>query len=285
MGFLSLIKRKNKTPENTIKKPKKIFIPKVTAGLALGGGGARGFAHLGVIRAFEENDIDFPIVTGTSVGSLVGSLYAYGLSSDDMIELAKTINEKEIKTSKLFFRPSPSKNIEDLANKIYGDIEFKDLKKKFALSTVDLKTGDEVVLTGGHLAKAVSASCAVPLIFSPVEWGNYRLVDGGLANVIPSDVARQLGAEVVISVDINSTRGSGTDTLKTLDMFFAVFRIAMKSTAVKGLLNSDIMIKPDLKSYKSTKFEGSKAMIDEGYRATMAVMPKIKELLGFKDIK
>lgn len=279
MGLLSILKK-----GSNIKKIKeKPFVPKVVAGLALGGGGARGFAHLGVLKAFEENDIDFPIVTGTSVGSLVGSLYAYGLNSSDMIELANTLNDKEIRTSKLFFRPSPSKNIEDMLNKIYGDIQFSDLIKKFALSTVDVKTGDEVIINSGNLAKAVSASCAVPLVFSPVEWDDYRLIDGGLVNVIPSDIARQLGAEVVVSVDINSTRGFGTDSVKTFDMFFAVFRIAMKSAAVKGFLNSDIIIKPDLKAYKPTKFDGMNSMIEEGYRATIEAIPKIKELLGYKE--
>jgi NTE family protein len=276
MGLLNIFKR-NKV------KPKKIFVPKVLAGLALGGGGARGFAHLGVIKAFEENNIDFPIVTGTSVGSLVGSLYAYGLSSDDMIELAQKIKAKELRTSKFFFMPSPSKNIEILANKIYGDIQFSDLNKKFALAAVDIKSGEEIVISDGQLAKAVSASCAVPLVFSPVEWEDYRLVDGGLLNVIPSDIARQLGAEVVVSVDLNSTRGSGTDSKKTLDLFFAVFRIAMKSAAVKGIMNSDIIIKPNLKAYKSTNLDSGMAMIEEGYRAAMQEMPKIKELLGYKE--
>ena len=167
--------------------------------------------------------------------------------------------------------------------KIYGDICFSDLSKKFALSTVDLRTGEEVVLSEGNLAKAVSASCAVPLIFSPVKWEDYLLIDGGLANVIPSDIARQLGAEVVVSVDINSTRGQGTDSIKTLDVFFAVFRIAMKSTAVKGIMNSDIIIMPDLKSYKATKFQGWNEMVEEGYRAAIEVIPQIKELFGVRE--
>ncbi|MDD4003016.1 MAG: patatin-like phospholipase family protein [Clostridia bacterium] len=277
MGFLSLFKR----GDARAAKPK-TYTPKFKAGLSLSGGGARGFAHIGAIRAFEENDIDFSIVTGTSVGSLVGSLYAYGLNSQEMIELAKSIDAREIRTSKLFFRPSPSKNIENLMYKIYENIKFSDLPKRFALSTVDLKTGDEVVISEGNLAKAVSASCAVPLVFTPVEWGNYRLVDGGLVNVIPSDVARQLGAEVVVSVDINSTRGSGTDSIKIFDMFFTVFKIAMKSAAVKGIMNSDIIIKPDLKTYKATKFEGWTEMIEEGYRAALEAVPKIKELIGYK---
>jgi NTE family protein len=279
MGFLSLFKKGEKV------KKTKTFIPKFKAGLALGGGGARGFAHIGVIKAFEENDIDFPMVTGTSVGSLVGSIYAYGLNSSQMIELAKSIDAREIRTSKLFFRPSPSKNIEDLMYKIYENITFSDLQRKFALVAVDLKSGEEVVITEGNLAKAVSASCAVPLVFTPVEWEGHRLVDGGLANVVPSDVARQLGAEVVVSVDINSTRGSGTESTKMIDMFFAVFKIAMKSTAVKGIMNSDIIIKPNLKSYKPTRLDGWNDMIEEGYRAALEAVPKIKELLGYKPNK
>lgn len=275
--------RKKKAKEAFLTLPEKVMLkPKAVAGLALGGGGARGFAHIGVLKAFEEAGIDFPIVTGTSVGSIVGSLYAYGLGYEDMIEIAKGLNEKDIRTSRLFFKPSPSQNIENLMKKIYGDITFADLKRKFSLVTVDVISGDEIVLSEGNLAKAVSGSCAVPLVFSPVEWGDYRLVDGGLSNVVPADVARINGAEVVISVDINSTRGEGTTSIKTLDTFFAIFRIAMKATAYKCQMNSDLIIKPDLKAYKSTKLSGSETMIEEGYRATMERMDDIMGLLGIK---
>lgn len=281
MGIVNFIKNRKSSKKQLPSKGKNTFLkPKVIAGLALGGGGARGFAHIGVIRAFEECNIEFPIVTGTSIGSLVGSLYSYGLTSNQMFELAKDLNTKEIRSSKLFFKPSPSKNIEDLLIRMYGDITFDDLRKKFAAVAVDIKTGEEVVLREGKLAKAVSASCAVPIIFSSVQWGEHKLVDGGLSNVIPADIARELGAEVVISIDINSTRGEGTDSNSLIDTFFAVFRISMKATAYKCLVNSDIIVKPQLKNFKSTSFFGADEMIEEGYRATMEAMPQIKAILG-----
>lgn len=281
--MMKILKKTKKKTENALLSAPRAFKPKVVAGLALGGGGARGFAHIGVLRAFEEHNLDFPIITGTSVGSLVGAMYANGVGYAKMLEVGQNLTEKEIRSSKLFFRPSPSFNIERLVSTVLGNTRIEELPKKFAAIAVDLKTGEEVMLVNGNAAKAVSASCAVPIIFTPVEWENgERLVDGGLSNVIPADAARLLGAEVVVSVDINSSRGSGTESTKMVDTFFAMFRIAMKSTAYKCMMNSDIIIEPDLTSYKSTSFMGAIEMYEEGYRAAVEVIPKIKELLGIK---
>lgn len=275
-------KRKEKQKEK--EKPMKI-VPKskrVTAGITFGGGGTRGFAHLGVIKAFEENGIDFDVVSGTSVGSLIGSLYANGLTFNQMYEIAKNIKESDIRNSKIIFVPSKSSNIEALLKTVIKDSVFSDLKKPFGLSTVDIISGQEVVIDTGLVARAVSASCAVPAVFTPVEWRNFRLVDGGLLNPIPSDVARKLGADVVVSVDINSTRGYGTDSTSLLGTLMATLRIAMKSSAKKGIENSDIVIQPKLREYNQTKLEGMDEMIEEGYNATMSLIEPIKELLNRK---
>ena len=248
-------------------------------GLALGGGGARGFAHIGVLKAFEEEGIIFDEVSGTSAGSIVAALYAYGLTATEMENVAKTIRPKDIKKG-LFFMPSETDGIENIIKGAVGDVHFDELKLPFTAVAVDLITGKEVHLRAGNVAKSVAASCAVPGFFKPVEIDTYRLADGGLQNTIPADVVRKDGCKVVISVDVNHTRGEGTSSTKLLDILSASLGIVMKSNAVNGKIFSDLVIEPDLKKFKSTSMDGYLEMIDIGYKEAKKRMPEIKELLG-----
>ena len=269
---MKIFSKNKKTQEN--KQPLK-----VNAGIAFGGGGTRGFAHIGVIRAFEECGIEFAYTAGTSAGAIAASCYAAGMTSNDMEELIKDLKIRDIRNSRVFFIASDSYNIEKLMQKAFDDTTFEELKKPLAVVAVDLKSGDEVVIKNGKIAKAVSASCAVPGIFTPVEYGFYNLVDGGLANPVPADILRGMGAEKVVSVDLNPARGNGTDSKKFLDVIFATFRIAMKATAIRGIVNSDIIIQPDLAKFKATSPQGSDDMIKAGYDAAMESMDQIRELL------
>lgn len=278
MGFFDFFKRKNKPP----KQAKKTKTVTYNAGLSLSGGGTRGIAHIGAIRAFEENGIVFSCVAGTSAGSIIGALYSAGYNSYEIEHFARGLKESDLVNSRVFFIPSRSSNLENVMRKHIGDMSFSDLKTPFAAVAVDVISGEEIVLTQGSVAKAVSASSAVPGIFTPVEWPPYRLIDGGLHNTIPSDVARSLGAEKVVAVDINSTRGSGTQSTRILDILKATFNIAMKSTALKGIMNSDIIVTPDLTKFKSTKIDGFDQMLEIGYKSTMEKMEDIKALLGIK---
>lgn len=268
MGLFNFFKRKNNDSK------------KVKLGLALGGGGARGFAHLGALKAFEENGIDFDFVAGTSVGSLVGALYSNNLTSNQIIEEARKLNRKDIKTSKIF--PSKTEGLQSVVKNIVGDISFKDLKKPFCAVAVDIKSGKEVNIKQGNLAKAVAGSCAVPGVFSFVDFEDFRLMDGGLYNTIPSDVVKSMGADYVVAIDCNPSRGYGTESTKFVDILTASIRILMKSNAVKGRMFADVLIEPDTKRFKSTKFTGSEEMIMEGYNAALKKIPEIKELLNTK---
>ena len=254
---------------------------KYKVGLALSGGGARGFAHLGAMMAFSDNGIVFDCVAGTSVGSLFGAAYALGLDLAQVKEFCYTVKDKDLITKWLKVG-SPSHNIERLADRLFGGATFDDTNLPFACVAVDLTSGCEVVLTSGTLAKACSASCAVPLVFTPVEMDDMVLVDGGVANNIPADVCRQLGAEIVISVDLNHTRSEGTTSNKTIDRMGAVWRVMSSATAYKGFHNSDLVITPELRIFKSTTIADVDRMINEGYRATVAQMDEIKQLLNIK---
>lgn len=256
---------------------------KFKVGIAFGGGGTKGFAHLGALKAFEENDITFDEIAGTSVGSLVAAAYSFGLTSDEMLAYAKKLKTSDIRSSRIFFVPSKTEGIENLVKSMIGDAHFEDLRKPTTIVAVDIKTGQEVHITKGSVPKAVAGSCSVPGIFNHVDFGEWRLHDGGLQNTIPADVLRKNGCKYVISIDVNPTRGQGTDSTKLMDTISASIRIMMKSNAVKGYLYSDIVIKTDTSKYKSTSLDGADEMYKIGYEATMELMPKIKELLSDKN--
>lgn len=258
------------------KKPKR-------PALVLGGGATRGLAHIGVIKAFEENGIEFDYVVGTSVGSIIGAFYAAGIKSDEMIEFAKSVKVKDIKTGLIPFVPSKTDGIQNLIINHLGDVNIEDLKRKFCAVAVDVKSAEEIHFNKGNLAKAVAGSCAVPGVFLPVDYNNYVLYDGGLSNNIPSNVPKLVfDCDTVIAVDVNSTRGQGTDSDKYLDTIMASIRIMMKSNSLKGYLNSNLIIQPDLKRFKATKLNEIDTMVAEGYNAAMAQMDKIKQLLSGK---
>lgn len=277
--MFSFFKRKKNSVQN-VKK-----YPKTKIGLALGGGATRGLAHIGVIKAFEEAGIKFDFVAGTSVGSLIGAFYCAGKTSSEMFEIVKNTKEKDIRTSKIIFAPSKTLGLQQLIKDNLGDIDIEDLQVPFAPVAVDLKTTDEVAMRHGNLAKAVAGSCAVPGVFVPVEFQGKLLCDGGLQNTIPADVPKMFGCDYVVAVDVNSTRAYGTESSKMLDVLLASIRILMKNKPLKGYMNADVMLAPNLREFKSTKLKGSEEMINEGYRCAKLCMPQVLELFNKKPLK
>ena len=253
---------------------------KYKLGLALSGGGTRGFAHVGAIKAFEEEHIKFDYVAGTSAGSLIGSLYCADVSTDVMVEVAKQVSRQELVSK--FWLNSDSANIARVVNRLLLDKTFEELSTPFAAVAVDIIKGEEVVLDTGNVAQAVSASCSVPALFRPVEIGDKVLVDGGLLNNMPADVCRQMGAEVVIGVDLNHNRGRGAKSRRITDILVATWNITTKSTVYKGIINSDLVIEPELSEFSRASLSHIEQMVQEGYRAAKEKMAEIKEILGIK---
>ena len=262
--------------KNTNKKHKKVKV-----GLALGGGASRGIAHIGAIKAFEENGIEFDFIAGTSVGSIIGAIYASGKTSEEMLKIAKSLEVKDIRKSK-FFMPSKTDGIQNLVREHLGDIDIKDLAKPYCAIAVDLITAQEVIITKGNLAKAVAGSCAIPGVFNPVVFNDMHLADGGLQNNIPSDVPRYFGCDYVIAIDVNSTRGGGTTSLKLIEVLKATIGIMGKSNCIKGYSDADLVIKPSMKKYKSTKLDEVDEMFAEGYLAALDNIPKILSIISKK---
>lgn len=250
-------------------------------GLALSGGGTRGIAHLGVLKAFAEQKIRFDCVAGTSVGSLVGAMYCAQIDLDELISETKTLTRKEL-VNKRFAFGSNSANIQKLADKFLQGKTFEELDIPFACVAVDIASGNEVVLDSGDVSLAVAASCAVPALFTPVRYSDMLLVDGGLLNNMPADVCRQMGADVVVGVDLNHARGKGTSSKRLLDTLVATWNITTKSTMYKGQLNSDIVVEPELTDYKNTSLKNVDERIQAGYTAATAVMDELKRLLQLK---
>jgi len=271
-------KKRNKKHTSLIFRHKKIKL-----GIAFGGGGARGVAHIGVIKAFEELGLSFDVVCGTSAGAIIGSLYSAGFSSSQMKDLAMSLKTKDIRTSKLFFKPSKASSISQILNKAFGkELEFCDLEKKFCAVAVDIKTGREVDIKEGVVSTAVAGSCAVPGVFVPVSYENMYLIDGGIKNNVPADVAREMGANVVIAVDVNHGRGMGTDSKKLLSILGSTIGVLMRDTVRAQLSFADFVLEPELAKFPSTKLQNIEEMIQIGYDAVMSNVDKIAPLVSKK---
>jgi len=251
-------------------------------GIAFSGGAARGMAHIGAIKAFEEAGLTFDFIAGTSVGSLVGALWAAGLSYSQIYEKAKTLRKKDIVSKRFLILPSSTTGLENVLVDAIGDKSFSELKTPFACVAVDLVTGDEIIFSKGKVSKAVVGSCAVPGYYQPVVYDKMHLADGGLLNNIPADVPRQFGCNYVVAVDVNSARGEGSDSLKITDVLMTSLGIMTKSNSVKGYINTDIMIQPDMKNFESRELTDVDKMIETAYRATKERLPEILSLIQNK---
>lgn len=259
---------------------------KVKVGVAFGGGGLRGIGHIGAIKAFEELGVKPDYIAGTSAGSMVGSLFAYGLTYTQMVDELKKLRVKDIRDSKFIWRPSNSENIEEVLKKIFKkDIMFSELKTPLTIVATNIISGEEVEITSGSVAKASSGSCAVPGIFTPVVFDDMHLVDGGLHNNVPADVVRHMGADVVIAIEVNRARGQGTESLKLLDVLKTSLGIMMQANVEKKLEYADIVIKPDLEKHSSMKIGDIDEMIQAGYDAVMSHKDEIIAMLTNKPKK
>lgn len=260
---------------------------KVKIGLALGGGGARGIGHVGVLKAFEELGVRFDYIAGTSAGSVVGALYSYGIPISRIEELAVGLKKSDVVKGMIpFIKPAKTEQLEDLLNSIFGDITvFSEMKIPFKAVCTDLKTGKEVDFDYGNVAKVVSASCAVPGIFTPVEYENMNLVDGGLRNNVPVDVVKNMGANVIFAVDVNHLRGTGTNSLSTISVLSSTMGIMMQAKVDQTMALADLIFEPALESFSPLKTEGAEQMIKIGYETVMANRSKIEKILGLNPKK
>ncbi len=255
-------------------------------GIAFGGGATRGFAHIGVIKVFEENNLYFDYVSGNSAGSIVGALYADGMGWEDMYEFAKTINVGDIISLK-FKSPGlfNSEKIEKLVEKKLGEKTFKDLRLPFRCVAVDLYSGSLVELHKGKVARAIRASCSIPGIFTPTEWDNKLLVDGGLMDSVPGDVVRKMGARFVVGVNLNADREIIRTPKSSAETIFSSLKIIMNHNTERGLAKADVIIEPDLHGFTYYDLKHIDKMVELGeIAAKEKILPLLRGFGKWKDI-
>lgn len=262
--------------------PTSVKVP-VRLGLALGGGAARGFAHIGVIQVLEENGIKPDLVVGTSAGSLVASIYAIGKDGKALQKIAEDMDESTITDWTLpFFNRGGVLRGDAYAKYVGVQVDHKLIEQAvlpLGIVATDLKTGHGVLFRRGDITTAVRASSAVPGVFPPVKIGTAEYVDGGLVSPVPVRFARQMGATVVIAVDISAApEGEATDSV--LQILLKTFSIMAKSINEFEIKSADVQVRPSLVGVGSSDFTAKKRAIDAGRAAMLSELPKLKALLA-----
>ncbi|WP_296469626.1 patatin-like phospholipase family protein [Rhodoferax sp.] len=262
-------------PVLVVKPPPKI-------GLALGGGAARGFAHVGVIQVLEENGIRPTLVTGTSAGSLVAAIYASGKTGAQLQRVAETMEEAAIAdwTLPIFSRGMlRGEALARYVNTQVGSRRIEDMPLPLGIIATDLNTGKDVIFQRGDTGTAVRASSAVPAVFQPVKISGREYVDGGLVSPVPVGAARKMGADFVIAVDISSPP-EGSLTGGTLEILLQTFSIMGKSINTFELRDADVVVRPALQGIASSDFSARKRSIDAGRQAMLRAIPELKAALA-----
>ncbi|WP_430392005.1 patatin-like phospholipase family protein [Dyella sp. 20L07] len=251
-------------------------VVKLRIGLALGGGAAKGFAHIGVIKMLEANGIHPDVVSGTSAGSVVGALYASGMDPFQLQETAFAMDESRIRDVRLFSGGVvQGQKLQDYVNQLVNNRPLDQMKIPFAVVSTQLETGQRTVFVRGNTGQAVRASSSVPGVFEPVEINGKHYVDGGVVSPVPVDAARQLGADVVIAVDI-STKASGANPQGMINIVGQSISIMGQKLGEQELARADVVIRPKVNQIGPADFEQKNQAIMEGERAALAAMPAIK---------
>lgn len=263
------------TQHATPTKPKRIA-------LVLGGGGARGFAHVGVLRVLAQERIPIDLVVGTSAGSLIGALYADRGNVARLERLCENITREDVFDFSLIGitrGPLAGEALERLVERQMHAKSFSTLRVPFVAVATDLATGAEVELDDGPVSQAVRASSAIPGVFRPVVLGEQALVDGGVVSPIPVDVARRRGADIVIAVDISQALPPETEK-NAYAVALRSFSILSREIGRQQLKGADVVISPDVGDLSPFDFNHKEPLVAAGVQAATAAMPAIRAVLG-----
>ena len=267
-----------------VKTPPRAVAPKqapVKVGIALGGGAAKGFAHIGVIKMLEANGITPVVVSGTSAGSVVGALYASGMDAYAMQEKAFALDESRIRDVSLFSGGVvKGQKLQDYVNELVGGRSLDRMKKPFAVVATKLENGERTVFVRGNTGQAVRASSSIPGVFEAVAIGKAHYVDGGVVSPVPVDAARELGADFVIAVDIGSKANGIASPTSLLGNVNQSITIMGQKLGALELQRADIVIRPKVSDIGAADFEQKNRAILEGERAAQAALPQIKAKLA-----
>jgi len=253
-------------------------------GLALGGGFARGFAHLGVLQVLEQNHIPISHIAGTSVGSILGAAYASGAPLDRIIETCRTLRFRDIarwRVSRLGL--ASNHRLATLIERVFESRDFEDLRIPLAVVATDLSSGEPVVFTQGNLVDAIRASCAFPGLFEPVEIGTRCLADGGLVAPVPTHAARELGAGIVVGVSVGMQDGHRGAPTNIFQVVSRAVNAAQKHQLELWERDADLVLRPDVQSLAWDDFDRADEAIAAGAAAARRALQRIEKLLGQKE--
>lgn len=255
-------------------------LPKI--GLALGAGGARGLAHIGVLKVLDTAGIPLHCITGSSMGSIVAAMYACGVKPDfigkmaDQMRLMKWV---DIAVPRMGL--AAGRRVSEMYKLVTGNRTFKDVKIPLAIMATDLVKGESVTITKGYLHEAILASSALPGIFPPFKRGDQMLVDGGVLERVPVDAARKLGADVVIAVDVRFATWEPKIN-NAIDVLFRSYELLEREVGRSIALKADILINPALDHIGTTDFAAIEECIRIGEETTIRALPGIKKMLRKK---
>lgn len=248
--------------------------------LVLGAGASKGFAHIGVLKILETQKVPIHMIVGTSVGSFIGGLYAYGYNAYKLQTIAMSIEKDDV--TELTLPDNGFVGGERLRSYVNGKVMNTPLEKfrvPFYAIATDIKTGEEIVFGSGNAGMAIQASCSVPGVFQPARFSGRTYVDGGVVNPLPVDVARRYGADVVLAVDISSSIDSNLPTstmetiLKSIDIMYGKISLAQ-------IAKADIVITPNVGFVGSSDFTKRHEAMLEGEKAALAALPRINAILA-----
>lgn len=253
--------------ENILKTKKKV-------GLVLGGGGAKGLAHIGVIKELERVGLEISYITGTSMGALVGAWYASTKDIKTLENLFLNVKKDDVYPARHIARKHDGSifkdsSVPDFLESHFRKINFEDCLIPFKAVATDVKNGEQVVLEKGNIADAVKASTALPIVFSPVEIGGRILMDGGFVNPVPADIAKQMGAEFVIAVDVSSKwfnlEEEHVNVLHIYSLIASAMSVIEYQIANRVLVgNADIVLRPKVINHHWLDFASAKELIAHG---------------------
>jgi len=266
--------------------------PRKKIGVALGGGASKGLAHIGVLKALEDARVPVDFIAGTSMGAVVGGWYALNGNISSMEEVVSGFKRKErdmlAKISLVKGKPKlRDGSIMDIIDKNFGKKDMADCKIPFSAVATNVKNGDQVVLSKGKIAEAIKASASIPIIFNPIEIDKKVLVDGGLINPVPADVVRDMGADIVIAVDVSthwfdvSSFSAGSLSIRNIhSIFHAMISVLGYQLSKNIIKTADVVVRPPVLGYDWFDFRKAEAIIAAGYKTAKSSMAEICKATG-----
>ncbi len=245
-------------------------------GLALGGGAVLGAAHVGVLRALKEKEIEIEFVAGTSIGAFVAAFFAFGKSWEDIQEIAADLKWLDISQIALSrYGLLSNDKMGELIGKHIGKKKIEDAEIPLAMVATDIANGKKVVLDKGSVADAVMASTAIPGIFNPAEIGKKMLVDGGVVENVPIKTTRDLGAKYIIGVDLNAQDDIEKPS-NILDVLLNSFQFMRQASSELQTEKAELMIKPDLSKFNRSDMDQVDDLMEKGYKDAKKALKKMK---------